>query len=178
MLSFSNITRQTKDGKALGRWINNQRSAKHKGSLKKERDLKLVSTGLKWSVLSTNSWQDMMNELKQYVREKTKDGQPWDGNVPTNYKIKGSAGENGGDGEDDKNLGRWINRQRSLYQSGRLRKDRQVVSFFLICLCPFLFAHSNDLFLYPGIGKHWPQMVRPIHNILAIHVRHARQIRQ
>jgi len=117
-------TYKTKDGKALGRWINNQRSAKHKGNLKRDREVKLVSTGLKWSVLSTNSWQDMMEELKLYVRDKTKDGQEWDGNVPTNYKIKGNP-EDDNDGEE-KNLGRWINRQRSLYQAGKLRKDREM----------------------------------------------------
>jgi hypothetical protein len=74
-------TYRTKDGKALGRWINNQRSAKHKGVLKKERELKLMGTGLKWSVLSTNSWEDMMRELQLYVSEKTEDGSEWDGNV-------------------------------------------------------------------------------------------------
>ena len=61
---------KTKDGKALGRWINNQRSAKSKGTLKREREIKLVSTGLKWSVLTTNAWTDMMKELKIYVDEK------------------------------------------------------------------------------------------------------------
>jgi hypothetical protein len=30
------------------------------------------------------------------------------------------------DDDDDKNLGRWVNRQRSLYQAGKLRKDRQL----------------------------------------------------
>lgn len=63
---------QTKEGKALGRWINNQRSAKNKGALKEEREARLVSTGLKWSVLSTNSWSDMLNELKNFVKEKVR----------------------------------------------------------------------------------------------------------
>ncbi len=60
---------KTNDGKALGRWINNQRSAKSKGTLKREREIKLVSTGLKWSVLTTNAWTDMMRELRLYVDE-------------------------------------------------------------------------------------------------------------
>eukprot|EP00559_Dactyliosolen_fragilissimus_P002081 CAMPEP_0184868146 /NCGR_PEP_ID=MMETSP0580-20130426/29324_1 /TAXON_ID=1118495 /ORGANISM="Dactyliosolen fragilissimus" /LENGTH=1157 /DNA_ID=CAMNT_0027368839 /DNA_START=724 /DNA_END=4197 /DNA_ORIENTATION=+ len=116
---------KTKDGKALGRWINNQRSAKTKGNLKPERERRLLGTGLKWSVLTTNAWTDMMEELRIYVKEKTKEGKKWDGNVPTNYRIKGNTAEDGTEIDEDKNLGRWINRQRSLFQSGKLKKDRQ-----------------------------------------------------
>jgi len=116
---------KTKCGKALGRWINNQRSAKSKGTLKDDREVRLVSTGLKWSVLTTNSWRDMLRELQIYVTEQTKDGRPWDGNVPTNYKIKSNTTAEGVD-DEEKNLGRWINRQRSLFQAGKLKKERQL----------------------------------------------------
>jgi hypothetical protein len=117
---------KTKDGKALGRWVNNQRSAKSKGTLKDERETRLLSTGLKWSVLTTNAWTDMLEELKLYVKEKTKDGKAWDGNVPTNYKIKTSQRADGTELKDeDKNLGRWINRQRSLFQAGKLKSERK-----------------------------------------------------
>lgn len=153
----------------MGRWINNQRSAKNKGSLKADRESRLVSTGLKWSVLSTNAWPDMMNELRIYVRDKvctiqsnrhaleclhlnvlvvwkishfyfyfyivnyqTKDGQKWDGNVPTNYRIKSNIAADGTEIDEEKNLGRWINRQRSLFQGGRLKKERQRVRHFII----------------------------------------------
>ncbi len=138
-------------GKALGRWINNQRSAKAKGALKDDREVRLVSTGLKWSVLTTNSWRQMLRELEIYVNEQTKDGQIWvsrvietdwavpadftlisffiqnspqDGNVPTNYKIKSNIPSYNTD-DEEKNLGRWVNRQRSLFQAGKLKKDRQ-----------------------------------------------------
>ena len=63
---------------------------------------------------------DLFNVLQ------TRNGEEWDGNVPTNYRIKGSSGD-GRNGDEEKNLGRWINRQRSLYQAGKLRKDRQKV---------------------------------------------------
>jgi len=116
---------KTPDGKALGRWINNQRSAKSKGTLKVEREIRLVSTGLKWSVLTTNAWADMMAELRVYVAEKTKDGKLWDGNVPTNFKTKNNTAADGSEIDEDKNLGRWINRQRSLFQSGKLKKERR-----------------------------------------------------
>jgi len=61
----------------LGRWVNNQRQAKTKGMLKTERENRLVDSGLKWSVISTNGWTDMVNELRAYVCEKNKDGKEW-----------------------------------------------------------------------------------------------------
>lgn len=114
---------KTDDGKALGRWVNNQRTAKTKGTLKDERIKRLEDAGLKWSVLSSNSWNDTLEELRIYVREKTKNGGQWDGNVPTNYQIK--ARPDGQFAGEDRNLGRWVNRQRSLFQAGKLRKDRK-----------------------------------------------------
>lgn len=48
--------------------------------------------------------------------------------VPTNYRIK-NRNATGSKDDEDKNLGRWVNRQRSLYQAGKLRKDRQQVRF-------------------------------------------------
>lgn len=115
---------KSQDGKALGRWVNNQRSAKSKGALKEDREQRLIDIGLKWSVLASNAWNLMLDELNAYIKENTQSGVKWDGNVPTNYQIKTSpdsdfAGE-------DKNLGRWVNRQRSMYQAGKLRKDRQL----------------------------------------------------
>lgn len=62
-------THKTKDGKALGRWINNQRSAKSKGNLKDEREQRLVNAGLKWSVLASNSWNEMLDELRIYIED-------------------------------------------------------------------------------------------------------------
>ena len=155
-------TFKTKDGKALGRWVNNQRSAKSKGSLKKEREKRLVDAGLKWSVLASNSWNEMLEELRIYVTDQIKQGKTWDGNgkalilliffvrsfvltnfthinstaislspgiVPTNYRIKVTRDKAKPfikDDDEDKNLGRWVNRQRSMFQAGKLRKDRQL----------------------------------------------------
>jgi hypothetical protein len=113
---------KTKDGKALGRWVNNQRSARAKGTLKADREQRLVDAGLKWSVMVSNAWEEMLSELERYVSEQVQAGKKWDGNVPTNYQIKSRP--DGKFNGEDKNLGRWVNRQRSLYQAGRLRKDR------------------------------------------------------
>jgi Helicase associated domain len=114
---------KSKDGMALGRWVNNQRSAKAKGNLKDDREQRLIDAGLKWSVVASNSWNEMLEELSIYIKEQHRQGKVWDGNVPTNYQIKSRP--NGGFNGEDKNLGRWVNRQRSLYQSGKLRKDRK-----------------------------------------------------
>lgn len=115
---------KTQDGKALGRWVNNQRSAKSKGNLKDEREDRLIAAGLKWSVVASNCWNEMLEELSTYIKDQHRRGKVWDGNVPTNYQIK--TRPSGGFNGEDKNLGRWINRQRSMFQSGKLRKDRQL----------------------------------------------------
>lgn len=78
------------DGKALGRWVNNQRSAKSKGALKEDREQRLIDVGLKWSVLASNAWNLMLDELNTYITEQKQSGVTWDGNVPTNYQIKTS----------------------------------------------------------------------------------------
>ena len=115
---------KSKDGMALGRWVNNQRSAKAKGTLKDDREQRLISAGLKWSVLASNSWNEMLEELSIYIKDQHRQGKVWDGNVPTNYQIKSRP--DGGFNGEDKNLGRWVNRQRSLFQSGKLRKERKI----------------------------------------------------
>lgn len=123
--------------------------------------------------------------LSFVVNWQTKDGKKWDGNgkhgvvfvavltnvirnvqkliffrrcclVPTNYRIK--AKPNGKKlTEEDKNLGRWVNRQRSLFQAGKLRKDRQLVSS--VCVWMELLPLPYLMFIFAtsvGIGKNWP----------------------
>jgi len=81
-----------------------------------------------YHALFTNSKSPSIIFLPRNATWQTKDGQPWDGNVPTNYRIKGNTAPDGTEIDEDKNLGRWINRQRSLFQAGKLKKHRQVVS--------------------------------------------------
>jgi Helicase associated domain len=80
-------TYKTKDGKALGRWVNNQRSAKSKGTLKDDRETRLVDAGLKWSVLASSSWNDMLEELRAYVADQEKQGKKWNGNGETAFLL-------------------------------------------------------------------------------------------
>jgi hypothetical protein len=79
---------KTKDGKALGRWVNNQRSAKSKGTLKEERENRLVAAGLKWTVQASSSWNEMLEELKLYIDEQAKTGKEWDGNGKLSFTLR------------------------------------------------------------------------------------------
>lgn len=96
----------------------------------------LEKIGLKWSVLSTTSWETMYDALCKYAAAK-READPenkWDGNVPANYKT-----------EDQKvswilnlclswmflltcnsliqSLGRWVNRQRSAFAKNKLKQE-------------------------------------------------------
>jgi hypothetical protein len=74
----------------------------------------LEMIGLKWSVLSTTSWQSMYETLLEYVNgRKAADGN-WDGNVPANFKTSDHP---------PKALGRWINRQRTAHQKHKLKGE-------------------------------------------------------
>ena len=49
-----------------------------------------------------------------------------DGNVPTNYKIQVVNTAGGAKIGEEKSLGRWVNSQRTIFQEGKLKKDRQM----------------------------------------------------
>jgi hypothetical protein len=52
----------------------------------------------------------MLRELEIYAEQKRQDGKVWDGNVPTNYKVTVETTINGRKTDEEKNLGRWVNR--------------------------------------------------------------------
>jgi hypothetical protein len=96
--------------------VNRQRSLFQQGKLKKDRQHDLERIGLKWSVLSTTSWESNFDILVTYAEERKKRSPhgTWDGNVPANYKTES---------DPPMNLGRWVNRQRSAYAKGRLKEE-------------------------------------------------------
>mmetsp|Transcript_20651 Transcript_20651/g.31571 ORF Transcript_20651/g.31571 Transcript_20651/m.31571 type:complete len:255 (+) Transcript_20651:1767-2531(+) len=100
--------------KNLGRWINRQRSLFQSNRLRKDRQLELEKLGLKWSVLSTTSWDSMYASLHTYADEAKKSDpvNGWDGDVPVSYKTK-----------CQKSLGRWVNRQRAAYAKNKLKRE-------------------------------------------------------
>jgi Helicase associated domain len=96
--------------------VNRQRSMYQAGKLRKDRQVALEKVGLKWSVLTSITWESMFDTLWEYVEErKESTGRPWDGNVPATYKTV----------KDDppRALGRWINRQRSKYSKNQLKEE-------------------------------------------------------
>jgi hypothetical protein len=74
----------------------------------------LERLGLKWSVLSTTSWDAMYDTLLEYIEERKDLEGTWDGNVPANYRTEDHP---------PKALGRWINRQRTAHQKSKLKKE-------------------------------------------------------
>ena len=65
-------------------------------------------------MLATTSWESMFETLCQYIKEKKKGGNEWDGNVPANYRTEDNP---------PRALGRWINRQRSAYGKSKLKPE-------------------------------------------------------
>ena len=102
------------EDKNLGRWVNRQRSMYQAGRLRKDRQEALEKIGLKWSVLATTSWDSMFETLQEYVKERTRNGTTWDGNVPANFRTSH---------DPPRALGRWINRQRSAFGKHKLKPE-------------------------------------------------------
>jgi hypothetical protein len=103
----------------------------------------LEKIGLKWSVLSTASWDSMYESLVEYAELKKKDGD-WDGNVPANYKTEDNP---------PKSLGRWVNRQRSAYAKDKL-KDEFVEKLEVIGLKWTVHERkSRAILLQPGVPQ-------------------------
>ena len=65
-------------GQALGRWVNNQRTAKSNGTLDSDREERLVSMGLRLLIVSSGEWEQSLQLLEQYAQEQTTDDIPWD----------------------------------------------------------------------------------------------------
>jgi hypothetical protein len=100
------------EDKNLGRWVNRQRSMYQAGRLRKDRQIELEKIGLKWSMLAMTPWDAMFETLGAYMRALEKDGKSWGGNVPACYRT-----------DDNRALGRWVNRQRSAFAKSKLKKE-------------------------------------------------------
>ena len=90
----------------LGAWVTNQRTAKRKGVLSADKDRRLESLGIVWSVLKAQ-WEEMFSLLEKY---KAREGHC---NVPYRHE------------EDEANLGYWVGTQRQAKKKGKLSADKE-----------------------------------------------------
>ena len=121
---------KTPSGKALGTWVTNQRVAKKNGTLKEDREVRLVSTGLNLEMQGNEEnhqqmWDEMFQCLLDYIEETRKEKTEhmndeekaawvWNGCVPVKYKTPSG-----------KSLGRWVSFQRETKKNGKLKDDRE-----------------------------------------------------
>ncbi|OEU11811.1 hypothetical protein FRACYDRAFT_162626, partial [Fragilariopsis cylindrus CCMP1102] len=93
-------------GEKLGRWLRTQRQNKKKDELDAEKVYRLNELGIVWDIPS-QKWEDMYTLLIKY---KQREGHC---NVPVRHK----EAVNGG---GEKNLGKWLTRQRYVKKKGQL----------------------------------------------------------
>merc|ERR1719491_2323441 len=94
----------------LSEWLKTQRTSKKKGTLDYENEKRLKDLGVVWSVFE-NQWEEMFALLVQF---KQREGNC---NVARRYK------------EDEKNLGKWLSRQRTLKKKGTLSKKKGTLDY-------------------------------------------------
>jgi len=99
-----NVPKIYADNPQLGEWVNQQRKEYKKGRLYEERIERLAELGFKWS--RYEGWEQRCSELSKYQQE---NGHC---NVPRKY-------------QDNPQLGRWVNTQRSRHKVGKLSGERR-----------------------------------------------------
>ena len=98
---------KTKDGVALGRWIEYQRRKRAEGELEPERVEKLDSIGMVWRDAGDARWEKNFELARKYY-EANKNL-----NIPGHYMA-----------EDGSDLGQWLSRQRKKLNDGTLSPER------------------------------------------------------
>jgi superfamily II DNA or RNA helicase len=103
-------THKTSDGIILGRWVGTQRANYNRGQLSPKRiELLKSQKGWSWDPIQAirGSWEWWFGKLEEYVRENN------DALVPQRHKTP-----------DGITLGRWVGKQRTAYNKGKLSKER------------------------------------------------------
>jgi len=90
----------------LGRWVRTQRYAYKLNKISLDKQERLNSLGFVWNASNTLSWDLMFLRLECYK------GQYGDCRVPHRWA-------------EDTSLGKWVNGQRVIYKSGKMRTDRK-----------------------------------------------------
>jgi superfamily II DNA or RNA helicase len=97
---------EAEDGFNLGSWVTTQRTGRDRGTLSVERQQRLESLpGWSWNPLA-DAWEERYAQLLGYIDEHGTS------RVPQAYTADGGV------------LGRWVQKQRSMFASGRLSQER------------------------------------------------------
>jgi hypothetical protein len=88
----------------LGTWVGKQRALRRKNKLSKERVQRMEDLGVIWVPFGT-AWEEMFEELKEYQKKHDHCY------VPQSYT-------------ENPQLGKWVNRQRTLKKKNKLSKER------------------------------------------------------
>ncbi len=100
-------TFQTADGRTLGNWVSNQRTAYHRGTLAPERIARLQALeDWVWEVEAAE-WEENFAALKVYGDREEH------ARVPSSFRTA-----------DGRPLGPWVHRQRTAYHQGTLDPER------------------------------------------------------
>jgi superfamily II DNA or RNA helicase len=99
-----NVSSRWAENKQLGTWVANQRKDYRQEKLSNDRIKRLKDIGFEWYLIDSK-WEEMFTMLKEY---KDRHG---DCNVPYDWS-------------ENKQLAKWVGRQRGFYRKEKLDKDR------------------------------------------------------
>lgn len=103
----TNVPQRSPKYAELATWVRNQRAAKtHNRPIIADRGKRLDEIGFIWRLVERNAWERMLERLIEFK------GFHGHCNVPQK-------------GGGDKRLGKWVNTQRTHYNRGKLKPDRQ-----------------------------------------------------
>jgi hypothetical protein len=100
-----NVPQEYEANRQLGNWVSNQRGIYKNGKLADDRVAKLNELGFQWEVLVTEDWWTRYDQLVAYHKDHGHC------NVPSQD-------------EANRQLGKWVSRQRYLNKKGELEDDR------------------------------------------------------
>jgi superfamily II DNA or RNA helicase len=103
----TNVPQRSGKYAELGTWVRNQRAAKrYNRPILAERGKRLDEIGFVWRLVERNAWERMLERLVEFKKL----------HGHCNVPQKGGG---------DKRLGKWVNTQRTHYNRGKLKPDRQ-----------------------------------------------------
>jgi uncharacterized protein YbgA (DUF1722 family) len=135
------VPKSYEQDKSLGHWVSKQRKCRNNNTIRQDRKIILNEIGFSWKVEVAYNfkpddklWHQQYEKLVEFRRKK--------GHciVPTNH-------------EQDKSLGRWVERQRRNHKNDKMLRDRQE----LLDELEFAWKVDSALTFKPKYDKLWHQ---------------------